>query len=491
MRMTREQRSALRAAVTKAPGWKAYRKANDLSSATLTSDQLLALAPQLGVDVAAVVGAAFPAAPTAPVAPATPKEPAPMQPATDAFEGRSAGDVLDAALQPVKGLVGSRVLDMLRDSFGAMADAATAPREAHAPAPAGSALPSGLVKPVQAFGLGKAQQWPEMKQDVLAYNGGVAHGVPARDPHFVWSRDVLGALCAASRLAQNTQTANRSTVLLFGPAGTGKTSAAMQFAAALGRPFVRVAFNRFTEPMELIGQNLPAQSGGVAWHDGAIVKAMQTPGCIILLDEPSFLRPGTNAALLEVLDNRQVFLKEDGNRLVKCARDVQFIVCDNTNLTGDETGRYADTQAQNLALQDRLTWAIAVPFMEASQEARVLEAKTGIASAAAQRMVAFANLTRQGASNGTLTCSAGLRRLIAWADGLAAGMNSTSAFEVSVLTRTDPADRETMVQLAKANIDHVAIANAIKGKPANGTQANAAAQAFGDEPGEDDAQAGE
>lgn len=495
MRLTRESRSAIRSAVTAHADWKSYRKLvlKGAGASTLTNDQILDAAKTFGIDVNAIVATAkaqeaAQGERTAREIEATMTPPTADQASTPAanpthdFPARSAHDLVQEALAPVAGMLGSKLMAALEESIAPLAALATMPREVMQPAPAGSAVRGPMVAPDKAFGLsltkGERSRNPGLSELVATYKGTLAHGVPAHDPNYVWDLGVLSTLCAGLRMASHPATAPSGHPFLFGPAGTGKTSAARQLAAVLGRPFARITINRFTEPVELIGQRLPDANGGTVWHDGAVTAAMQVPGCIILIDEPSFLRPGTLAVLQEILDSHAVVLKEDGNRIVRTAQDVLFMGADNTNLTGDETGRYADTQAQNLALADRFAWAVPVGFMAPDKEAKALSSITGVPASIADTMVAFAGLTRDGASNGTLTAAVGFRRLLAWAHGLKQGFDAKQAFALAVTTRADPADRETLLGLAQSNLDHGKIARDLAGKAEPTDKAKDAAQAF-------------
>jgi len=275
------------------------------------------------------------------------------------------------------------------------------------------------------------------------------------DPDYVFNPMALSLLVMHSRACDDMSPARHATrPFFFGPAGTGKTTLAHQFAARTGRPFVRIALDRGTEAVELIGQRLITETGGTSFHDGALTSAMQIPGCVILLDEPSFLKPGVAAVLQTILDTGAVYLKEDGNRRVSLARGAMIIAADNTNLTGDATGRYQDTQVQNMALQDRFGYFCRIDFLPRPAEVKVLSSRTGISEKTARVMVDYASLTREQAELGQLTAGVGLRRLQAWAYGIVGGMTSAAAFHTAILNPADESDAETLRSIALNAINH-------------------------------------
>lgn len=289
---------------------------------------------------------------------------------------------------------------------------------------------------------------------------------PAIDPAYVWNVEALAQLGAADVTGMNAWA--------FGHAGTGKTEGVRQYAARLGRPFVRIPIDRTTEPQEIIGQEMPRKGGGMEWRDGKLTRAFRVPHCVILIDEPTLLRSGSLAVFQTALDTREIHLPT--GEVVKAADGVFIVACDNTAGCGDDSGRYVDTAAVNVAFMDRFAFRVEFSFLPASSEIGMLANHTGVNPECARLMVEYASLTRSNADAGKLTMGLTPRRLICWAKAVRVGVSSAKAFQSCIVAGAAPEDRETILMLEAqslrsqhATIDGIArgtidAANLLEGK---------------------------
>lgn len=324
---------------------------------------------------------------------------------------------------------------------------------------------AGPVKELPAAQIFGVKTHRLMAKTLQVWNSASA---PAIDPHFVFDPEILYDLTLSVRRGDK--------IWLFGPKGTGKTSLATQFAARTGRDFVRVAFDAHTEPQDVIGATWPAAGGGHVWKDGKLLAAMRKPGCVILLDEPTIARPGTLALMTTTLDENYLVVGETGER-VDVAPGVVWIVADNTNGTGDQTGLYAGTQMQNRAFLDRFGAHIAVDYLPADKEAQALVSRSGCLPAMADILVKFARLSRQKTAGGELVDGVGFRRLVAMAGRMADGCDPERAFTVSVLNCAPPEDVATLKMLAASELDLDTLRHMVNGTQPAAQHAPAAPQA--------------
>ena len=384
-------------------------------------------------------------------------EAAPVASADTGFVGRDVESMISHALSPVEGLIADRKLAELRALVAPLAQAASKPVEivretiklvetsALSVQAAAQSAKTGEKTAREIFGFSKNEGGKNWKAAldgarVAIYSSALSEAV---DPDYIWTPELAAVLSAADSKAQN--------VLLYGPAGTGKTTAAMQYAARTGRPFMRIAFDRTTEPADLKGGRYPSESGGIEWHDGNLTRAFRVPGMVLLLDEPTLLRSGSLAVLQTALDTRRLVL--DTGEVVHAAPDLFVITADNTDMTGDATGRYIDTAPVNLAFSDRFAWRIAVDYLPEAKEIDAVAKRTGLHREATKLMVEYATKTRNEANGGTLTAPVTTRRLIAWANGVQGGFDSKYAFKVSVLQGSDAADSEKLRELERATLE--------------------------------------
>lgn len=494
-------KAAVKAALGKNANWNAYRagklntsKGEPLHTGNASRAELLVACEACGVDVfslaAQVASSAFAAnngalpagfddvdAPDEETAPAEGEEAA-QAPAVNndgektMYEGADPAALVNETLSSVSAFLSPAILKPLRESVAGLAAAAAA-------GPRTITETRIVTKHVSSDGIDVTPQAPHanLVAKVAARKalGGVNVGsgawdgvldgaalpvydsadAPRVDKDYVWQAEMASCMAICDRAGQN--------LWLAGAAGTGKTEGARQYAARLRRPFVRIAINRTTEPVDLIGQTLPKQGGGTVWSDGPLTRAWRTPGCVVLVDEPTLLRPGSMAIFQTILDIGVIYLPT--GEIVEKAPGVFVIAADNTMGSGDETGRYADTAPMNVALVDRFDLMCRVDYLPQARERDLLASKTGLAADACALMVKYAGLTRKGADDGKLTMGLTLRRLLAWARAVKAGVPSAHAFRLAVITQADPADRETLKQLETTQGPHTAIDAHASGQP--------------------------
>jgi MoxR-like ATPase len=372
------------------------------------------------------------------------------------FEGRAPEDIVAEILAPLSVFLPPHAAQQLPALLAPLAREAAKPARivtiTAAPAGAPSAVPHARpvrwAKPFEAFGL--SVRGAGAHRPVLVDGGTIPVCdyalAPPRDKSFIWSAPVLSALALADITGMN--------LWAFGPAGTGKSESVQQYAATLRRPFTRIPVDRSKEGVDFIGQ-LAQKDGNTVWRDGNFTAAMRIPYNVVLLDEPTLLRPGAIAVLQTVLDFRKVYLPT--GEIVELAPGILIVAADNTSGTGDETGQYADTAMMNHAFMTRFGIKYHYEYLSAAAEAHMVHGRTLLPLAACRVMTEFAALTRSDCDKGKLAVGIGPRALISWAKAVKAGLPSSLAYELAVANGAAPEDKAPLAVLASASLGHATI----------------------------------
>jgi hypothetical protein len=478
-------RDALRAFIRNHPRWDRRDPTTDPSR--MTKDQLRALVSSFGGDPNGITARAIFAADhanrtqtaagrTDGAQPQTP-ETKPTMPLDNTAAGPTLGDI-DTQLETIKDKLVEGGFGAVRTELRQIIQAAQRPpvviekiveRVVHAPAP--ERLPAGVhnLQPKAA------STWGALF--------GLKCPVSAAKPITVWDHpdapkhnaayvfpeaETALALSQMSRSeAARAKGAPAKHVLLVGPAGTGKSTWAREFAALTGRPFVTIPLSDGVEIDQLMGQTVLDGKGSVKWQDGLLLSAMRQPGMVICLDEVGGMRPAVGVALNGLLQDMVYYVPDTGER-VAVARGVCFVATNNANLMdGGASKGYVGIGRQNRAFADRFGVTIEVGYAPAATERKLLQTYTGCTPELARILVDVAGLSRAKASSDDITHGIGFRRLIAWAECLMDGVAPELAFKSCVLNTAPEADGEILRQLALVTLDASAIRSAIHGaKPA-------------------------
>ena len=141
-------------------------------------------------------------------------------------------------------------------------------------------------------------------------------------------------------------------ILMTGVSGAGKTSSARAVAEALERPYFYFNMGSTQDPRStLIGNTHFGKDEGTYLHQSTFIRAIQTKGAVILLDELSRAHPEAWNILMTVLDEGQRYVRLDEantiDNTINVAEGVTFI---GTANIGRE---YTSTRQMDKALLDR------------------------------------------------------------------------------------------------------------------------------------------
>jgi len=262
-----------------------------------------------------------------------------------------------------------------------------------------------------------------------------ALGVPEPDPTF-WIDDIVSRfLSAVEERARSGEVVN---VLLVGPTGTGKSSLPREFAAARKRPFFTMHCQLIEEQGDWWGSREMSPDKGTYFQKAALVDALETTGCVILLDEANRTRPENLNALFGLLDHRRRAWVPSLQREVAVAPGVVLFV------TLNEGVDYAGTEMVDRALRDRISNTIRMDYPPKRAEAAVLARRTGLDAEASGKLVEFAQTIRR---NPKLETAVSTRQLLECAALVKVGLPMRDAVLFSIVNgAVEDVDRKALLQ---------------------------------------------
>lgn len=138
---------------------------------------------------------------------------------------------------------------------------------------------------------------------------------------------------------------NKLNVLLYGDAGTGKTTSSMWVSSLLGLPYFAIPSNSALDYTQIVGGYVPNANGSLSWSDGAVTRLVRNGG-VLLIGEVNTLAKNVQQFLMPLLDyRRSITVMENGNEVIKAH--------DNLLIIADMNPNYRGTQQLNEAWKDR------------------------------------------------------------------------------------------------------------------------------------------
>jgi len=226
-------------------------------------------------------------------------------------------------------------------------------------------------------------------------------------------------------------------IMMTGPAGCGKTMAAKSVVNSLDRPDYYFNLGATQDPRgTLIGNTHFESSKGTYFSESLFVKAIQTPGAVILLDELSRAHPDAWNILMTVLDYGQRYLRldeQDNQATIKVAEGVTFVATANI---GNE---YTSTRVMDKALMDRFTIVEMDVLSEGDENELLNYMFPNVDATVIGNVAKIATLTRTESNSETARITSGIstRTTVELCGLLYDGFNLEEASEVSIYPQYD------------------------------------------------------
>lgn len=183
-------------------------------------------------------------------------------------------------------------------------------------------------------------------------------------------------------------------VRLNGPAGCGKTTTAMEFAARYNRPMLVMDCALVREPRDWFGyRDIDKKTGTPFWHKSLFYQFVQYHGAVIVLDEINRVSQGVINSLLPLLDDRRKTYLEESGSTIHVGKNVVFFG------TTNEGREYSGTVSFDFAQADRLCTLIEATYLPEAEESKLLHIRTGLGLEECRKLTSVANHVRKKAAS--------------------------------------------------------------------------------------------
>ena len=214
---------------------------------------------------------------------------------------------------------------------------------------------------------------------------------------------------------------NRLPVLLKGPTGCGKTRFMEHMAWRLKRPLITVSCHDDLTSSDLVGRFL-VSGGETVWVDGPLAAAVRAGG-ICYLDEVVEARKDTTVVIHPLADDRRVLPMEKVGELLEAPPEFCLAISYNPGYQSVLKDLKQSTRQRFVALE--------FDYPAAELEARIVVNESGVEISMAERLVRFAQMTRNLKGSG-LEEGASTRLLVHAAKLIATGVEPTVACRSAV-----------------------------------------------------------
>ncbi|OUW94986.1 MAG: cobaltochelatase subunit CobS [Pelagibacteraceae bacterium TMED237] len=237
-------------------------------------------------------------------------------------------------------------------------------------------------------------------------------------------------------------------VLIQGYHGTGKSTHIEQVAARLNWPCIRINLDSHISRIDLIGKDaivLKDNKQITEFQDGILPWAYKNPVALVF-DEYDAGRPDVMFVIQRILETQGKLTLLDQSRVIKPNKFFRLFATANTVGLGDTSGLYHGTQQINQGQMDRWNIVTILNYLSSEQECKIILSKikqlnNNEGKDIIKSMVATADLTRTGFTNGDISTVMSPRTVLTWAENYLLLNDIEHAFKLSFLNRCDEMER--------------------------------------------------
>jgi len=209
---------------------------------------------------------------------------------------------------------------------------------------------------------------------------------------------------------------NQLPLLLKGPTGCGKTRFMEHMAWRLQRPLITVSCHDDLTASDLVGRFL-VSGGNTIWVDGPLARAVRHGG-ICYLDEIVEARKDTTVVIHPLADDRRVLPIEKLGELLTSSAEFCLAISYNPGYQSVLKDLKQSTRQRFVALEFN--------YPSATLEQKIIVNETGVEVEVAEKLVKFAQMTRNLKGNG-LEEGASTRVLVHAAKLIVSGIDAVPA----------------------------------------------------------------
>ncbi len=236
--------------------------------------------------------------------------------------------------------------------------------------------------------------------------------------------------------------ANRLPVLLKGPTGCGKTRFMEYMAWRLKRPLITVSCHDDLTASDLVGRHL-VKGGETVWVDGPLTRAVRVGG-ICYLDEIVEARKDTMVVIHPLADDRRTLPMEKLGQMIEATDAFGLAISYNPGYQSVLKDLKQSTRQRFVALE--------FDYPTPDLERRIVANESGVDASMAERLVKFAQMTRNLKGSG-LEEGASTRLLVHAGKLIAGGIEPVAACQSAVAQAvTDDADMLAAMQELSSSI---------------------------------------
>jgi len=203
-----------------------------------------------------------------------------------------------------------------------------------------------------------------------------AHHLIEKEPYYEAVGDEIQLFEAAWR--------QQIPVLLKGPTGCGKTRFMEHMAWRLKRPLITVSCHDDLTASDLVGRYL-VKGGETVWVDGPLTRAVRAGG-ICYLDEIVEARKDTMVVIHPLADDRRVLPMEKRGELLQATPEFCLAISYNPGYQSVLKDLKQSTRQRFVALE--------FDYPRPELEAKIVRRESRVDRETADRLVKFANMTR-------------------------------------------------------------------------------------------------